>query len=112
LSAENFQEESGLGSAGFHYSLAMLVWLGCSVAVTLLLPETKRRDKLWLAWLGCRAMLPLGVVALFTHFGMTIHESSYPTVVVRHAGASADETTSGALVLESSESLLIWSASQ
>jgi hypothetical protein len=57
-------------------------------------------------------MLPLGVVALFIHFGLAVHSTHYPSVEVRHGNDSAVETLSGALVLESSESLTIWSASQ
>jgi uncharacterized integral membrane protein len=93
------------------YALAMVVWLLCTALVTALAPESKSRDKVWLAWLGCRGMLPLGVIALFMHFGGMVHASTYPSVEVRHGkDDSAQETLSGALVLESPESLIIWSA--
>ncbi|HEX8826124.1 MAG TPA: hypothetical protein VF794_39830 [Archangium sp.] len=111
LNAELLAKSDPMGAQVF-YGLAMLVWLLCAAVITALVPESKSRDKVWLAWLGCRGMLPLGVVALFMHFGTAVHASSYPSVEVRHGKDAAVETLSGALVLESSESLLIWSAGQ
>jgi hypothetical protein len=53
------------------------------------------------------------VIALFMHFGGVVHASTYPSVEVRHGkDDSAQGTLSGALVLESPESLIIWSASE
>jgi hypothetical protein len=111
LSAENLVTQTPTEAATV-YALAMLTWLLCAGVVTALVPESRSRDKVWWAWLGCRAMLPLGVVALFIHFGLAVHSTTYPSVEVRHGNDSAVETLSGALVLESSESLTIWSASQ
>jgi hypothetical protein len=112
LSAENLAKWNQT-EAEAAYGLAMVVWLLCTALVTALAPESKSRDKVWLAWLGCRGLLPLGVIALFMHFGGTVHASTYPSVEVRHGkDDSAQETLSGALVLESPESLIIWSASE
>jgi hypothetical protein len=111
LSVENLAMPSPT-EAGMLYGLAMLAWLLCAGVVTALVPESKSRDKVWWAWLGCRAMLPVGVVALFLHFGLTVHSTAYPSVEVRHGRDSGVETLSGALVLESSESLTLWSTSQ
>ncbi|WP_309897360.1 hypothetical protein [Archangium sp.] len=96
------------------YGMAMVVWLLCAATVLSLAPESRSRDKVWLAWLGCRAMLPLGVIALFMHFGGAVHESTYPSVEVRHGRKEVPEeqTTSGVLVLESPESLILWSTRQ
>ena len=98
--------------AEMRYGLAMGVWLLCAAVVTALAPESKSRDKVWLAWIGCRTLLPLGVIALFMHFGVTVHTSTYPSVEVRHGQEAGSELVSGALVLESAESVLVWSTSQ
>jgi hypothetical protein len=111
LNAENLAKWNQT-EAEMSYGLAMVVWLLCSALVIALAPESTSRDKVWLAWLGCRGMLPLGVIALFMHFGGLVHASTYPSVEVRHGTDSKEETLSGALVLESPESLIVWSASQ
>jgi hypothetical protein len=111
LNAELLAKSNPLEAQVF-YGLAMLVWLLCAVVVTALVPESKNRDQVWLAWLGCRGMLPIGIIALFMHFGTAVHASTYPSVEVRHGKESAVGTVSGALVLESSDALLVWSASQ
>ncbi|HEX8434900.1 hypothetical protein [Archangium sp.] len=111
LNAEQL-EAAGPAEARLLYGVAMLVWLLCMGVIALLAPELKRRDLLWLTWLGCRGTLLLGAVALFIHFGVTVHESTYPSVEVRHGKDSRSETVSGALVLESSEMLVLWSVDQ
>ncbi len=102
-------EAAGPAEARLLYGVAMWVWLLCMAVVAVLAPELKRRDLLWLTWLGCRGTLLIGSVALFIHFGVTVHASAYPSVEVRHGKDSGSELSSGALVLESSEMLVLWS---
>ncbi len=106
----------GPAEARLLYGVAMLVWLLCMGAVSVLAPPGKRGGLAGLAWFGCRGVLLLGAVTLFMHYGVTVHESTYPFVEVRHAKepeeASGIALTSGALVVESAESLILWNAQQ
>ncbi|MFY0522814.1 hypothetical protein ACN28I_06335 [Archangium gephyra] len=109
-------EAPGPAEARLLYGVAMLVWLLCMGAISVLAPPGKRGGLAGLAWFGCRGVLLLGAVTLFMHYGVTVHESTYPFVEVRHAKEPEDSSgiglTSGALVVESAEALIVWNAQQ